>query len=126
MQRRRNVLRKIILLGLIGVSLALVLTIPVRAQDPLPSWNDGASKQAIVSFVEKVATVGSPDFIPAAERIATFDNDGTLWPENPVPFQLAFALDCLRQQLPTKPEWKDYLFVKAALDGDAPKLLADH
>lgn len=96
--QRRNVLRKIAFLGLVGICLALVLSIPVRAQDPLPSWNDGASKQAIVSFVKKVTTIGSPDFVPAAERMATFDNDGTLWPENPVPVQLAFALDRLKQQ----------------------------
>src|SRR5215470_16633895 len=64
-----------------------------RAQDPLPSWNDVASKRAIVDFVKKVTSEGSSDLIPVAERIAVFDNDGTLWSEQPMYFQLAFALD---------------------------------
>ena len=96
------------------------------AADPLPSWNEGTPKEAILAFVEKVTKAASPDFVPVPERIAVFDNDGTLWPENPVPFQLAFALDSLKQHFPTKPEWKDDPFVRAALEGDAPSLLADH
>jgi hypothetical protein len=104
----------------------LFSAVAAASADPLPSWNDGAAKRTILSFVEKVAAPGSVDFIPTTERIAVFDNDGTLWPENPVQFQLAFALDRLKQQLPTKPEWKDDLFVQAALAGDTEKLLADH
>ena len=61
--------------------------------DPLPSWNDGKAKRSIIEFVEKVAKQGSPDFVPPAERIATFDNDGTLWAEQPMYFQFLFALD---------------------------------
>jgi len=61
------------------------------AADPLPSWNDGPAKQGILAFVAKVTKEGSPDFVPLAERIAVFDNDGCLWPENPMPFQAAFA-----------------------------------
>lgn len=93
--------------------------------DPLPSWHDTAPKQALVAFVDKVTREGSPDFIPPAERIAVFDNDGTLWPENPMPFQLAFALDELRRRLPTEPAWEDDPAVQAALAGDLPALLAD-
>ena len=63
-----------------------------EAADPLPSWNDGPAKQSIIAFVEKVTKPGSPDFVPVPERIATFDNDGTLWCEQPVPVQLYFAL----------------------------------
>jgi hypothetical protein len=61
--------------------------------DPLPSWNDGKAKQSIVGFVAKVTKKGSPDFVPVAERIATFDNDGTLWAEQPLYFQFLFAID---------------------------------
>ena len=63
------------------------------AADPLPSWNDGASRRAIVDFVARVTREGDPDFVPVPERIATFDNDGTLWSEKPVPFQVVFAFD---------------------------------
>ncbi|MDH3345995.1 MAG: hypothetical protein OEL75_02305, partial [Kiritimatiellaceae bacterium] len=69
------------------------LALPAFATDPMPSWNDTAPKRAIVTFVEKVTKEGSPDFVPVAERIATFDNDGCLWSEQPMYFQLLFALD---------------------------------
>jgi hypothetical protein len=72
--------------------------------DPLPSWNDGPAKQSIIAFVEKVTTPGSPDFVPVPERIATFDNDGTLWCEQPVPVQLYFALDRVKALAPQHPE----------------------
>ena len=113
-------------LVILSVAATAISAVAAMAADPLPSWHEGAAKRAIIAFVEKVTTTGSPNFIPAAERLAVFDNDGTLWPENPVPFQLAFALDRLQQQLPTKPEWQDDPFVQAALAGDFPKLLADH
>ena len=77
-----------------------------RAQDPLPSWNDGKAKRSIINFVEKVTNEGSPDFVPVAERIATFDNDGTLWSEQPMPVQLYFALDRVKALAPQHPEWK--------------------
>jgi len=76
------------------------------AQDPLPSWNDGPAKKSIVAFVEKVTKEGSSDFVPPNERIATFDNDGTLWCEKPMPIQLFFALDRLKTLAPQHPEWK--------------------
>jgi hypothetical protein len=67
------------------------------AQDPLPSWNDTAPKKAIVAFVERVTKEGSPDFVKPEERLATFDNDGTLWAEQPIYFQFAFAIDRVRR-----------------------------
>jgi len=104
---------------------ALHLTaIAVHAADPLPSWNDTAAKQSIVTFVEQVTKQGSADFVPSAERIAVFDNDGTLWPENPVPFQLAYALDALKKAVDEKPDLKQDPMVQAALAGDFAKLLA--
>jgi hypothetical protein len=87
------------------VALASLGAAQVRAADPLPSWNAGASKDAIVQFVAKVTKPG-PDFVPAAERIATFDNDGTLWAEQPMYFQLAFALDRVKALAPQHPEWR--------------------
>jgi hypothetical protein len=74
--------------------------------DPLPAWNDTATKKAIVTFVERVTKQGSPELVPPAERIATFDNDGTLWAEQPIYFQLAFALDRVKALVPLHPEWK--------------------
>ena len=90
--------------------------------DPLPSWNDGAAKQAILNFVTAVTREGSPDFVPPAERIATFDNDGTLWVEHPMYVQLAFALDRVKAMAPLHPEWKDTQPFKAALEGDMKTL----
>jgi phosphoglycolate phosphatase-like HAD superfamily hydrolase len=101
-------------------------TVLATATDPLPSWNDTVPKQAIVAYVEKVTRPGSPDFVPEPERIAVFDNDGTLWPENPVPFQLAYAVYSLKELAPSHPEWKDDPFVAATLAGDFNTLLADN
>jgi hypothetical protein len=82
---------KRILLSIIVLLYGLAL--PAFAADPLPSWNDTSSKKAIVSFVKQVTTKSSPGFVPVDERIATFDNDGTLWAEQPMYFQMFFALD---------------------------------
>jgi len=111
------------LAGLLAVVLALAMA-AARAADPLPSWNDGPSKAAIVAFVEKVTKQGSPEFVPEAERIATFDNDGTLWAEQPMYFQLFFALDRVKALAPKHPEWKSTQPFKAALDGDMKTLAA--
>ena len=73
--------------------------------DPLPSWNEGNTKKAIRDFVERVTKDGAPDFVPVPERIATFDNDGTLWAEKPLPFQVLFALDRAKALAPQHPEW---------------------
>jgi hypothetical protein len=90
--------------------------------DPLPSWNDGARKQAIIEFVARVTRQGGPDFVPPAERIAVSDNDGTLWSEHPMYVQLAFALDRVKAMAPLRPEWKDKQPFKAALEGDMKTL----
>ena len=119
-------LNAIILVALLGSALPWHAFAADEAPAPLPSWNDTAPRAAIGEFVEKVTRKGSPDFVPPDERIAVFDNDGTLWPENPMPFQLAFALDELKRRLPDEPAWKDDPAVKTALDGDLHALLADH
>ena len=99
-----------------------------KAADPLPSWNDGPVKQSIISFVEKVTKSGSPDFVPVPERIATFDNDGTLWCEQPVPVQLYFALDRVKALAPQHPEWSTKEPFASLLKGDLQGALAggDH
>ena len=89
-----------------------------EAAEPLPSWNDGPTKAAIVRFVQRVTSQGSPDYVPPAERIATFDNDGCLWSEKPVYFQLLFAIDRVKQLAPQHPEWKTEQPFKAVLEGD--------
>ncbi len=90
--------------------------------DPLPSWNDGAAKRSITKFVDRVTREGSADFVPAAARIATFDNDGTLWVEHPMYTQMAFALDRVKALAPLHPEWNDKQPFKAALEGDMKAL----
>jgi phosphoglycolate phosphatase-like HAD superfamily hydrolase len=101
----------------------LLLTGLTPPSDPLPSWNDTAPKQAIIAFVDRVTGAGSTDFVPPAERIAVFDNDGTLWPEVPVPFQLAFVVDELKRRAPNEPKLAGDPMVQAALAGDIGKLL---
>ena len=92
-------------------------TVVSQAADPLPSWNDGPAKQSIIAFVEKVTKPDSPDFVPVPERIATFDNDGTLWCEQPVPVQLYFAVDRVKALAPQHPEWKTTGAVRIATHG---------
>jgi phosphoserine phosphatase len=94
------------------------------AADPLPSWNEGAARKAIVGFVGRTTKPGESDFIPPAERIAVFDNDGTLWSEQPMYFQLAFALDRIEALAPRHPEWKTTQPFKAVLEGDVQSVLA--
>jgi phosphoserine phosphatase len=104
---------------------AAVLTTSVaQAGDALPSWNDGPAKQSIVSFVTRVAKEGSADFVPPADRIAVFDNDGTLWPENPLPFELAFVFDRVKADAAKQPEWKEKQPYKAVIENDLPGILA--
>src|SRR5262245_57781620 len=95
-----------------------------QAADPLPSWNDGQAKQAILKFVADVTGPRSTAFVREAERIATFDNDGTLWSEQPVYFQLTFAIDRIKALAPKHPEWKQEQPFKAILEGDQKQLLA--
>jgi len=115
-----------IAVALVG-ALAFTTTV-AHAADPLPSWNDGPAKQSIITFVEKVTKEGSPDFVPTAERIATFDNDGTLWCEQPMPVQLFFALDRVKALAPQHPEWKNKEPFASLLKGDLKTTLAggDH
>jgi len=95
-----------------------------RAEEPLPSWNAGAAKQSIVDFVTRVTAANSADHVPVPERIAVFDNDGTLWPENPVPFQFAYAVDEIKRRSAAEPQLAKDPMVQAALAGDLAKLLA--
>jgi len=103
--------------GLLAATLA-------QAQEALPSWNEGPAKAAILKFVEEVTTEGSSSFVAPAERIATFDNDGTLWAEQPMYFQLAFVLDRIRATAKDHPEWKGKQPFDAAIKGDAKVLAA--
>jgi haloacid dehalogenase-like hydrolase len=96
----------------------------VRPSDPLPSWNDGAAKQAVLGFVDRVTTAQSPGFVPTAERIAVFDNDGTLWSEQPMYVQLAFAIDRVRALAPQHPEWQEQEPFASLLAGDSAAALA--
>ena len=97
---------------------AVLLAARAFAADPLPSWNDTASKRAIVQFVERVTKEGSADFVPAPERIATFDNDGTLWAEQPMYFQLLFVVDRVKALAPQHPEWKTTEPFASLMKGD--------
>jgi haloacid dehalogenase-like hydrolase len=92
--------------------------------DPLPSWNDGAVKASITNFVVRAATPGSPDFVETTQRVITFDNDGTLWCEQPMYVQFAFALDRLKTLAPQNPDWQTRQPFKAALEGDLDMLIA--
>jgi hypothetical protein len=121
---RRALLSSLALLPTLSGSF---LSISAQAQtagtaSQLASWNDGPAKQAILDFVAAVTRESSPDFVPAAKRIATFDNDGTLWCEQPIYVQLAFALDRVKSMAPLHPEWKDKQPFKAALEGDMKTL----
>lgn len=115
--------RNLVAVTALFCALAFTTTV-AKAADPLPSWNDGATKKAIVTFVEKVTKKGSPDFVPEAKRIATFDNDGTLWAEKPLPFQLFFALDRVKALAPQHPEWATTEPFASLLKGDVKAALA--
>jgi phosphoglycolate phosphatase-like HAD superfamily hydrolase len=101
------------------VALASLSAAPAFAQtDPLPSWNDGPARQAIVKFVEGATKEGAPTYVAPAERVAVFDNDGTLWSEQPLYFQLAYAIDEVKALAPQHPEWKTKEPFKTLLAGD--------
>jgi phosphoglycolate phosphatase-like HAD superfamily hydrolase len=112
--------------NLIAAFLGAVILTPnaARAADPLPSWNEGPAKQSIIAFVAKVTTAGSPDFVPVPERIATFDNDGCLWAEQPMYFQALFIFDRIKALAPQHPEWKDKEPFASVLKGDVKTALA--
>ena len=90
--------------------------------DPLPSWTDGHAKRAILEFVDAVTDEAGPDHVPPAERLAVFDDDGTLWPERPLYIQLAFALDRVGELAAEHPEWKTTQPFQAVLEGDMAAL----
>lgn len=96
----------------------------VVAAEVLPSWNDSASRAAIVAFVERVTAPGGAELLPPGERVAVFDNDGTLWSEQPAYFQLLFAIDRVKALAPDHPEWKDQQPFKAVLENDMKALAA--
>jgi phosphoglycolate phosphatase-like HAD superfamily hydrolase len=113
-----------VLAPIVAVALKFIGTPALAQTDPLPSWNEGAAKKSIADFVARVTTPGSAQFVPPAERIATFDNDGTLWSEQPVYFQAAFAFDRIKAMAPQHPEWKRQQPFKAVLDRDMQALAA--
>jgi phosphoglycolate phosphatase-like HAD superfamily hydrolase len=116
---------RIFLTSLLALAAGLALGARVLAAgDPLPSWKGGAAKQAIVAFVKETTDPSSPKFVQPAKRIATFDNDGTLWPSHPMYTQLAFAMDRIKALAPRHPEWKDKQPFKAVLDNDLEAVAA--
>ena len=100
------------------ISILLLSLSTAHASDPLPSWRNGPAKQSIISFINKTTQTGSPDFVPIEERIAVFDNDGTLWSEQPNYVQLVFAIDRVKELAPKHPEWRITQPFQAALEGD--------
>jgi len=118
MQIRTLAIRGVVALGLLCAAAVHA------ASDPLPSWNEGASKQAIIQFVAKVTDQSSASFVPPAERIATFDNDGTLWGEQPMYVQAFFIFDRIKALAPQHPEWKTEEPFASVLKGDLKTALA--
>jgi phosphoserine phosphatase len=124
MKLSRVYFRRNCLATLVFCVLLYTVTIACAQTDPLPSWNDGPSRKAIVAFVEDVTREGSPNFVPHAERVAAFDNDGTLWAEQPMYFQFLFALDRVKALASRHPEWKTKEPFASLLKGDAKPVLA--
>jgi phosphoglycolate phosphatase-like HAD superfamily hydrolase len=116
---------KLLRVFLYALTLSILSVRPAAAQtDPLPSWNDTAAKKNIESFVERVTKDGGPDFVPPDARIATFDNDGTLWVEQPMYVQFAFVFARVKALAPKHPEWKTTQPFKAVLEGDMKTVAA--
>jgi hypothetical protein len=123
-EQRMTIKRPLLTVFTLGFLLAFGSLALAQAADPLPSWNSGKSKQSIVEFVAKVTKKGSADFVPISERIATFDNDGNLWAEQPMYFQLFFAVDRVKALAPRHPEWKTEEPFASLLKGDVKNVLA--
>ena len=104
---------------------AALIASSLPAAEPLPSWNDGPARDSIIGFVAGVTTENGPDFIPVPQRIAVFDNDGTLWCEQPMYFQLAFAIDRVKALAPEHPEWSNQEPFKSILAGDVRRWRAE-
>src|SRR5271156_1807409 len=111
---RRDLLKASVAVAAVGA----VTHLAGAADDPLPSWNDGSAKQSILSFVKDTTDKSSPKYVQPRDRIATFDQDGTLWPEHPLYAQAMFALDRLHELAPQHPEWKQREPFKAILAND--------
>ena len=109
---------------LLSIVVLLAAAPSVQGADQLPSWNEGKAKQSIVAFVERVTTQGGADFVPEAERVAVFDNDGTLWAEQPLYFQLLFAIDRVTALAPAHPEWTTTEPFASLLKGNTTAALA--
>ena len=112
----------IVVAAVIGIG-SLYLALSQATIDPLPSWQEGPVKQAILDYVRRVTSKGGRDYVPPEHRVATFDNDGTLWSEKPLYFQLQFALDRVRALAPERPEWRDEQPFKAVLEDDQQALM---
>ena len=124
-QAQSRTARPVALVLLLCLNLVAAIPLDARAAgDALPSWNDGAAKQAIVDFVTRVTTEGGPDFVPVAERIAVFDNDGTLWSEQPLYFQFIFTLERVKALAPQHPEWQTEEPFRSVLANDVKGVLA--
>ncbi len=119
-----NIFRTRFLVAAVFVYCLSCAALNAQVADPLPSWNEGAAKTAILEFVAKVTKRGSPDFVPVAERIAVFDNDGTLWSEQPMYFQAFFIFDRIKQLAPQHPEWETTEPFASVLKGDVKSALA--
>jgi len=111
-------LRRDIAYSLAAVALAICASVYAQTTDPLPSWNDGSVKQSILSFVRGTTDMSDRRFVPPGERIAVFDNDGTLWVEQPMYTQLAFALDRVKALAPSHPDWRTEMPFSAVLKDD--------
>src|ERR1700752_5509274 len=119
---RRVLLSSLVMLSALSAALRSTVAAAQTQRDPLPSWNEGATKASILDFVGRVTTQDGPFFIPVEQRIATFDNDGTLWVEQPMYTQLTFALDRVKTLAPAHPDWKTKEPFKAVLAGDREAL----
>jgi phosphoglycolate phosphatase-like HAD superfamily hydrolase len=118
---RRTVLAGFLAIGLVG---SAAIKAQAATADPLPSWNEGPTKQSILDFVAAVTKEGGPDYVPQQERIATFDNDGTLWVEQPIYTQFAFAMDRVKATANKHPEWKTQEPFASVLKDDLKGLAA--
>jgi phosphoglycolate phosphatase-like HAD superfamily hydrolase len=116
--KHSQVMKAFVSAGLVVMFILAIVMAAPAADDPLPSWNNGAVKTNIIAFVERITQQGSPNFVPPDKRIATFDNDGTLWAEQPIYFQVQFAWDRVKTLAPSHPEWKEKQPFKALLAGD--------
>ena len=117
------VCRRMVVFVLLLIAIGMAAN-SAEAGDPLPSWNEGTAKRSIIDFVNRVTKPDSPDFVVQEQRIATLDNDGTLWSEQPMYFQILFVIDRVKALAPMHPEWKDEQPFKAVLEGDLKTVLA--